>query len=82
MIEGQYERTLYTQVYECMLAIHCAQESEHAHAAGSGAAHTVDVVGITFKKGGTSVLADGCGGREIVRAADGDHFQLRCLCSK
>lgn len=59
MIEGQYDRALYPQVYESLLAIHCAQDQSMRMPLAPVPPHTVDVVGITFKKGGTSVLADG-----------------------
>ncbi len=59
MIEGQYERSLFPQVYESLLAIHCAQDESMRLPQAPVPPHSVDVVGITFKKGGTSVLADG-----------------------
>ncbi len=59
MIEDQYDRKLYPQVYESLLAIHCAQDQAMRMPLSPVPPHSVDVVGITFRKGGTSVLADG-----------------------
>jgi len=59
MIERQYPRSQCSPVYESLLAIHSAQQTslytQHALAQSS----TLMVEGITFEKGGTSVLADG-----------------------
>ena len=59
MIEGQYDRGEYPQVFESLLAIHSAQckSLELLHRAASP--YEVDVLGISLEKGGTSVLADG-----------------------
>lgn len=59
MIEGQYDRRLYPQVYESLLAIHCAQDASMRLPKSPAAPHSVDVLGTTLAKGGTSVLADG-----------------------
>lgn len=59
MIESHYDRAVFPQVYESLLAIHCAQDESMRMPLAPVPAHSVDVVGITFKKGGTSVLADG-----------------------
>jgi len=59
MIEGQYNRTLYPQVYDSLLAIHCAQDTSMRMPQFPIAPHSVNVLGITLEKGGTSVLADG-----------------------
>jgi hypothetical protein len=61
MIEGQFARERYVQVYESLLAIHHAQgRSLELHRRRQAAPCDVDVLGISFDKGGTSVLADGC----------------------
>ena len=56
MIEQDYPRARWPQVFESLLAIHRAQEdSLRLHSAGE----TVDVLTLIFAKGGASVLADG-----------------------
>jgi len=57
IIENQYSRSEYPSVYESLLAIHHAQ-SQSLNLL-RGAAQEVDVLGLSFEKGGTSVLADG-----------------------
>jgi len=59
MIEGQYVRASYPEVYESLLAIHRAQAKSVQLLRGSIAPYEVDVLGISLEKGGTSVLADG-----------------------
>jgi hypothetical protein len=58
LIESQYTRSEYPQVYDCLLDIHDAQENS-IHQLGC-AAHIdeMDLLNLTFAKGGTSVLAD------------------------
>lgn len=59
MIEDQYPRPSYPQVFESLLAIHRAQGRSLELLRGSAAPGEVDVLGLGFEKGGTSVLADG-----------------------
>jgi hypothetical protein len=59
MVEGQYERRSYPQVYESLLAIHAAQSRSLRLLRASAAPYEVNVLRISFEKGGTSVLADG-----------------------
>ena len=59
MIEGQFARDLYPQVYEGLLAIFCAQQESMMMPSAPATPYSVDVLGITLSKGGTSVLADG-----------------------
>ncbi|HET9587779.1 MAG TPA: hypothetical protein VFO91_03225, partial [Anaerolineales bacterium] len=59
MIEDQYPRHSYPQVFESLLAIHRAQGRSLELLRGSAAPGEVDVLGLGFEKGGTSVLADG-----------------------
>jgi hypothetical protein len=49
MIEGQFDRQLHPEVYASLMAILRAHASPYE----------MDVLGLTFEKGGTSVLADG-----------------------
>lgn len=60
MVEGQYPRECYPQVYECMIAIHRAQEASLAQVKREGDVRAIDVLRISCAKGGTSVLADAC----------------------
>lgn len=60
MIEGHYPRSRHPEVYESLLAIHHAQGKSLRLLRVSGAPDEVDVLGLSFEKGGTSVLADGC----------------------
>lgn len=59
LIEEQFPRQLYPQVYECLLAIHQAQEDSLAQLKQSRT-KVPDVLRLSFAKGGTSVLADAC----------------------
>jgi len=59
MIEGQFERSQYPQVFESLSAIHRAQIKSVGLLHRNVSPYEVDVLGISFEKGGTSVLADG-----------------------
>jgi hypothetical protein len=58
MIEKQYERTLYPNVFESLLAIHRAQEQSLAQQ--SPGQHKAAFLPLSCAKGGSSVLADAC----------------------
>jgi hypothetical protein len=58
-IESQYDRNQYPQVYDSLLAIFCAQQESVLLPEGPVMPYSVDVLGVTLRKGGTSVLADG-----------------------
>ncbi len=62
LIERQYPRTLYPQVFDCLLAIHRAQEQSLAQQKGSPdtSATSAGLLPMSCAKGGTSVLADAC----------------------
>jgi hypothetical protein len=65
LIEDQHARLLYPQVYDCLLAIHKAQEDSIAQLKNlTDAAHEpledAELLRISCAKGGTSVLADAC----------------------
>jgi hypothetical protein len=64
MIEGQYPRQRYPQVYESLLAIHRSQGQSIAqlnHGGGINHSSNLDeVLRISCAKGGSSVLADAC----------------------
>jgi hypothetical protein len=57
LIESQWPREHYRPVYDCLLAIHQAQERslQQQHAAGLS---NTDILRLSFAKGGASVLAD------------------------
>jgi hypothetical protein len=58
MIEEQYPRAGFPQVFDCLLAIHRAQEESLAQL---GCGHAEDeILRMSCAKGGTSVLADAC----------------------
>ncbi len=59
VIEGEFDRSRYPQVYDSLLAIHAAQEKSMRLLRGAPTGFEVDVLAISFEKGGTSVLADG-----------------------
>lgn len=59
MIEKQYARSGHPAVFESLLAIHRAQSQSLQLLGRAAAPGEVDVLGLSFHKGGTSVLADG-----------------------
>jgi hypothetical protein len=58
LIEGQYSRTRFPQVFDCMLAIHQAQENSLSQVRSAGS--NAELLRLSCAKGGTSVLADAC----------------------
>jgi hypothetical protein len=60
LIEIQYPRADYPQVYDCLLAIHRAQELSLTQLQNSSHASDEELLRISFAKGGTSVLVDAC----------------------
>jgi len=60
LIESQYPRAFYPQVFDCLLAIHRAQEESLAQLRSDALRNAAEVLRITCAKGGTSVLADAC----------------------
>jgi hypothetical protein len=59
MIEGQFDRQLYPEVYASLMAIFQAQIKSLRLQLPNGSPYEVDVLGLAFEKGGASVLADG-----------------------
>jgi hypothetical protein len=59
MIEGQFSRVEFPFVYESLLAIHNAQEKSLIQQNENSSPYEKDILGISFEKGGTSVLVDG-----------------------
>ena len=60
MIESEYARAEFPQVYESLLEIHGAQEESIRQLRCRNEQPSLDVLRLTFAKGGTSVLADAC----------------------
>jgi hypothetical protein len=60
LVETQYPRTLYPNVFECLLAIHQAQEQSVRQIRGRHSFSDIDCLRVSCAKGGSSVLADGC----------------------
>jgi hypothetical protein len=59
LIESQWPREAYTDVYDCLLAIHAAQERSLQQQRAGGRRDS-DILRLTIAKGGASVLADAC----------------------
>lgn len=59
MIEDQFPRLEYPQVFQSLLAIHRAQIKSVYLMRRGVSPYEVDVLGISLEKGGASVLADG-----------------------
>ncbi len=69
MIEGQCSRADHPAVFESLLAIHHAQSQSLKLLRRAAAPGEVDVLGLSFYKGGTSVLADGYLVSDLLTAA-------------
>jgi hypothetical protein len=60
LIEDEFPRDRYPQVFDCLLAIHRAQEESIAQQKKPGECDADQVLRISCAKGGSSVLADAC----------------------
>jgi hypothetical protein len=60
LIEAQYPRVLYPQVFDCLLAIHRAQEESITQVKSCGHCGDIELLRMSCAKGGSSVLADAC----------------------
>jgi hypothetical protein len=60
LIEEQYPRADFPDVYACLLAIHRAQEESIAQLRNGEEHSAADVLKVSCAKGGSSVLADAC----------------------
>jgi hypothetical protein len=60
LIEGEYSRARYPQVFDCLLAIHRAQEQSIAQLGTSAECDALELLHMSCAKGGSSVLADAC----------------------
>jgi len=59
LIESQYPRDAFPGVFDSLLLIQAAQEKSLALLRNAAPDDCVDVLGLSFEKGGASVLADG-----------------------
>ena len=59
LIERQYDRTAWPQIFTSLLAIHRAQNSSISLLRRGLGSQGIDVVKLSFDKGGASVLTDG-----------------------
>ncbi len=60
LVETQYPRTRYSNVFECLLAIHQAQERSIGQVHARHRCSDVELLRVSCAKGGSSVLADAC----------------------
>lgn len=60
LIEQQYPRNQFPQVFDCLYAIHRAQEESIAQLQGYGLSSDIDILRMSCAKGGSSVLTDAC----------------------
>lgn len=59
LIESQYARWQYPEIYESLLLIYQAQTNSLKLLNPQASPYELDILGLTFEKGGASVLADG-----------------------
>ena len=60
LIETQYPQALYPNVFECLLAIHRAQEQSVGQVHSPHPHSDIECLRVSCAKGGSSVLADAC----------------------
>jgi hypothetical protein len=60
LVETQYPQALYPNVFECLLAIHRAQEQSVAQIHTCHSYSDIECLRVSCAKGGSSVLADAC----------------------
>jgi hypothetical protein len=60
LIEEQYPRVDFPEVFDCLLAIHRAQEQSIAQLEGCEHFDDAQILAMSCAKGGTSVMADAC----------------------
>jgi hypothetical protein len=71
LIEGQYPRGRFPAVFDCLLAIHQAQEDSIAQQR-NGSLSEAELLRLSFAKGGTSVLADAALARGWMTEEEGE----------
>ena len=72
MIEAEYPRNKFPQVYDCLLAIHHAQEASIAQLRSAEPVSDARLLELSFAKGGTSVLADAVLARGSMTVAEAE----------
>jgi hypothetical protein len=60
LVESQYPRALFPHVFECLLAIHRAQEQSVVQVHRQNSFEYSECLRVSCSKGGSSVLADAC----------------------
>jgi len=60
LIEEQYARADFPEVFDCLLAIHQAQEQSIAQLGNREHLEDAELLALSCSKGGTSVMADAC----------------------
>ncbi|HEY4381264.1 MAG TPA: hypothetical protein VGN01_13015 [Acidobacteriaceae bacterium] len=70
LIEAQYPRADFPRVFDCLLAIHRAQEESLAQLRSGGPGADAEILRVSCAKGGTSVLADACLARGTMNAQE------------
>lgn len=70
LIEEQFAREDYPDVFDCLLAIHQAQEDSIAQLGALSGGNDAEVLQLSIAKGGTSVLVDACLARGSMRAEE------------
>ena len=60
LIEEQYPRAEYPEVFDCLLAIHRAQEQSMAQLESQAQFDDTQLLAMSCAKGGTSVMTDAC----------------------
>ena len=71
MVEDQYPRASGNQVYASLLSIHDAQQKSLLQQYGNISPYEMDIMGISFEKGGTSVLTDAYLAKYSLKEAEG-----------
>jgi hypothetical protein len=71
LIEMQYPRAAFPQIFDCLLAIHQAQEQSIGQLHNSHPSADADSLRLSVAKGGTSVLADACLAQGSLNAQEG-----------
>ncbi len=70
LIEEQHPRAARPEVFESLLGIHHAQQESLRLMRRRATPEPVDILGLSFRKGGASVLADGVLARAALSAAE------------
>ncbi|HUL43780.1 MAG TPA: hypothetical protein VLY03_05440 [Bacteroidota bacterium] len=74
MIESEFDRSRYPQVFESLLGIHSAQVRSLRQHGNPAQMANETLLDISVEKGGTSVLADGCLVAGTISSEDAEFF--------